>query len=92
MPALARVVENTRMGDGTIESLVRVTTPTERAAVRQARRSALRHNGYSDVFLGDTSDKINVEVQGVEAERPIGLRQTYLVEVEITGAGEFLEG
>lgn len=90
MPALARVVENVRRGDGTIESTVRVTAATEGSAKRQARRSALRHNGYSDLVLSSDESEIKVGVVEVESQAPIGLRETFVVKVELTGAGEYL--
>lgn len=88
MPALARVIENTRHDDGTIESKVRVTASLEQRARGQAIRAALRHNGYSDVLLSDTISVENIEV---EREGRLGMTETYIIDVTVTEARELLQ-
>lgn len=92
MPLKARVIDSTRHGDGTVESLVRASAFNEGAAARRAKNAALLDVGYPSAFTGDPGEGIGVEVQSIEQLTNRPLRNTYDVEVEITGVGAFFEG
>lgn len=91
MPIINRVLENNVRGDGTIESLIRVTAVRQERAGPQALRTAVRHNGYADIVISSEATSLDAEVKGVEYSGRVGLIKTYIVETEITGAGDFLQ-
>jgi hypothetical protein len=92
MPFVGRVIETNYMGDGTIEDLVRVDAPTESVAKRQARRAALRSNGYADVVLQSPSWDIDVEVTDTQEINFVPYRRRFIVRVVTTGSGEYFKG
>lgn len=92
MPAIGRVVENEKKGDGTITSLVEVTAIHETGAKNRAKNTALLYNGYSHAVSGGKESSIGVEIESVEETGQRVLRSDYEVVVVLSGAGPFFEG
>lgn len=91
MPAVARVVENTVMGDGTIKSVVRISALHEVAAKKRAKNRALLHNGYDKALSKPSKGVVEVEVKEMELVKERYMTKIYRVVVELSNVGRYLE-
>lgn len=104
MPAIVRLIDNTRKSDGSIITELRVTvtggisgsleerreilTPQNKAEVK-AKNRALLHNGYDKAFKDADFGDVSIKTVKIEEMKDRFVTKRYYIVTEIEGATKF---